>query len=231
MDPNVPESKYIEYGKQFPSVVHLVHMEQKEGKFFIANGSAVVISPNWALTAAHVVEKAEGDLILIKDKKYYVSELHIVHPERPKNYDADIALIKLKTRITLDEYPALYKDKDELGKECSMVGFGATGTLQTGKNKDSDGIKRGGKNKITKIVDGNFLESQVTKKRHTDMDFLIFHGDSGGGLFIDGKLAGILSRNYAPVDGIHDADYDDSSGSVRISTYRQWILDTMEDNP
>ena len=54
------------------------------------------------------------------------------------------------------------------------------------------------------------------------LEFLISHGDSGGGLFINGKLAGIHSFVSAS-DKKADSSYGDQSGHTRISTYKRWI--------
>ena len=51
---------------------------------------------------------------------------------------------------------------------------------------------------------------------------MIGSGDSGGGLFLDGKLAGINSFVMA-ADGKTNSDYGDECAHTRISTYKKWI--------
>ena len=51
---------------------------------------------------------------------------------------------------------------------------------------------------------------------------LIGHGDSGGGLFIDKKLAGIHSCIYTG-DGKLDSSYKDYSAHTRVSLHKPWI--------
>ena len=61
----------------------------------------------------------------------------------------------------------------------------------------------------------------------TTLEFMICPGDSGGGLFIDNKLAGINSFIYAK-DGNANANYNDSGCCTRISVYTDWIEDTKK---
>jgi hypothetical protein len=122
----------------------------------------------------------------------------------------------------LDFYPELYQDKDEDGKICSISGFGFNGTFISGYNaKVFDNKRRAGSNMID-LVTEETLEVSAHKGVTTELEFMISPGDSGGGLFIDKKLAGINSCVYA-TDGNADSDYGDSSCFVRISSYVDWI--------
>ena len=47
-------------------------------------------------------------------------------------------------------------------------------------------------------------------------------------MFIDGKLAGINCCVLAS-DKKPDADYGDDSGFLRISQYKEWILENIEE--
>jgi hypothetical protein len=62
----------------------------------------------------------------------------------------------------------------------------------------------------------------------TSLEFLIASGDSGGGLFIDGKLAGINSCIMA-VNGSPKSDYRTESGHTRISINLDWILENTKE--
>ena len=65
-------------------------------------------------------------------------------------------------------------------------------------------------------------------KNQTSLEYLIGHGDSGGGLFIDKKLAGIHSCIYTG-DGKLDSSYKDYSAHTRISIHKNWIDLVMKD--
>jgi len=58
--------------------------------------------------------------------------------------------------------------------------------------------------------------------KKTALEFLIANGDSGGGLFIDKKLAGINSCVMAD-DKSLNSNYNDWSGHTRVSLHKPWI--------
>lgn len=219
IDPNTSDSKHLEYGAKFPSVVKLCCFDGVG----LSCGSAVIIDPHWILTAAHVVENCETWTITTEDKKYKISKM-IIYPkyESEKFGYHDIALGYVEDELKLGYYPTLYSNDDEIGKVCSMAGWGFTGTFNTGI-KISDGKRRGGSN----FIDGterNVLVCSPSKRHNkfTELEFLIGSGDSGGGLFIDGKLAGIHSSVLA-IDKKPDSTYTDESCHTRISLYVDWI--------
>jgi len=225
IDPNTPDSKYIEYGSKFNHVVKLCCFDGKG----LSCGSAVVIDPHWVVTAAHVVENCQTWTITANDKEYKLSKM-ILNPNYKTDnfgYD-DIALGYSENAINFDFYPKLYESNDEVGKICSLAGWGLTGTFYTGIER-SDNKRRGGSN----FVDGierNVLMCSPSKRneKYTELEYLIGSGDSGGGLFINGKLAGIHSSVVA-VDGKPNSTYRDESCHTRVSKYVSWIKSTMRE--
>ena len=125
--------------------------------------------------------------------------------------------------LSLDAYAELYTDKDETGKICGIAGYGITGTFEQGSIL-SDSQKRGGSNRIN-YIDKHLLICNLTDT-YTPIEFLIASGDSGGGLFINQKLAGINSCVIA-ADKNPNSNYGDESGHTRISEYTQWIEETI----
>jgi hypothetical protein len=80
------------------------------------------------------------------------------------------------------------------------------------------------------MVDGIFNHMLICSLKHgqkTSLEFLISHGDSGGGLFIDSKLAGINSCVFAE-DKSLNSDINDESGHTRISINKKWIDEIIE---
>ena len=222
---SIPDNKYIEYGKKF-KYIYKICGTYKDGKLFC--GSAIVIDRHWILTAAHVVDNHKFCVISQDDETNTVDEI-IVHEDfiREKFGSADIALGYMKKPINLDFYPALYEDKDEINKICCISGYGITGTFKTGANL-SDDKKRAGSNMVESI-DRELLVCNASTngdRKTTELEFLIASGDSGGGLFIDGKLAGINSIVLA-ADKKPDSSYGDESAHTRISSYVKWIRDKM----
>lgn len=222
IDPNILDEKYIEFGKKFECVYQICGQYEDDSLFC---ASAVAINDNWVLTAAHVVKNSKLCIVHKDDKKYLV---HIVIPHKDfedKNFgNSDIALCYTDEPLGLEFYPELYSDSDEVGKICTISGYGITGTFFTG-SKISDGKKRAGSN----MIDGTekdllICSPSVTNK--TALEFIIAHGDSGGGLFIENKLAGINSCVMA-TDKKPDSTYGDESCHTRISKFIPWIRETM----
>lgn len=222
IDPNIPDQKYIDYAVQYECVAKITAI-YKDKSF--GEGSCVVISPHWVITSAHIVDKAQLCMVKVGDTHYHLPKI-IIHIafDRLKT-KSDLALCYSPTEIKLDKYPELYREKDEVGKVCSIVGYGLTGNFNTGV-KISDSKKRAGKNVINSVVDEDLLLFKITKENKTGLDIAITRGDSGGGMFIDGKLAGInccvLARDRDP-----NSDYDDECGFMRLSNYYNWIDTTV----
>lgn len=224
-DPNVPDSKYIEYGAKADCVVRLC---AKDSKGQLACGSGVVIDKHWVITAAHVVHGSESCIITVKDKKYCIDKM-ISHKDfNDDNFGYyDIALGYIKDGVDLEFYPELYREKNEISKTAYIAGYGLTGTFSTGATL-SDGKKRAGTNKID-YIDRHLLVCGIGSTMFnpkTELEFLIASGDSGGGLFIDQKLAGINSCVMAS-DKKPDSNYGDDSGHTRVSIHIDWIEEVM----
>lgn len=222
--PFTPDAKHVEYGKKFANIVKLCGSYEDKSMFC---ASAVVIDKNWILTAAHVVRNSKICIVHDKDKDqaFLVSEI-ICHKDFNDNGFgvADIALGYVEKDIVLDSYPELYTDNDEIGKICSISGYGFTGDFKTGAIK-SDSFKRAGSNTIDSI-DRDLLICTPSSLNRTELEFLIASGDSGGGLFINHKLAGINSCVLA-IDKNPNSNYSDEAGHTRISTYAPWIKEEI----
>lgn len=227
-DPNVPDSSYTDYGQKFKCVVRLCGRSPEN---ILYCGSAVVIDKHWVVTAAHVVHNlVDVKIKNLDNKEYHLSEI-IVHKGFVHNnfgYN-DIALGYCEQEIDCDFIPQLYSENNEIGKVCAIAGFGIHGTFLTG-TKNSDSKIRGGSNIIDKL-DRDLLictPSRSHDRSRTSLEFIIGHGDSGGGLFIDQKLAGVNSCVLA-TDGKADSSYGDESGHTRVSKFIPWIKQTMND--
>lgn len=226
IDPNVSDKKYIDYGAEHRCVLKLVGFNTNgETSYW---GSCVMIDDYHFLTAAHVVSESMMNFVL-NEGIAYETERIIVHKNFiAKNFNSDdIAIGRLVKPIKLDYYPELYDDTQEIGKVSSQAGYGFTGDFNRGyTKKDFDFCKRAGTNIIVG-VDNNLLICMNNDTPRTALEFLITPGDSGGGLFIEKKLAGIHSCVYA-IDKKTDSNYGDTSGHVRISDYIQWIFNTKK---
>jgi hypothetical protein len=223
IDPKTEDLKYIEFGKKF-NYVYQICGSYDDGSLFCA--SAVAIDPHWVLTAAHVVNGAKICIVHQNDKAFLVHKI-ISHENfhKGKFGNCDIALCYLDEDLGLDFYPELYDTNDEVGKTCTISGYGFTGTFATGA-KLSDGNKRAGSNKID-YIDKDLLICTPSLLNKTELEFIIANGDSGGGLFIGNKLAGINSCVLA-IDKIPDSTYSDEGGHTRISKFIPWITQAIK---
>lgn len=223
IDPTVNDSKYVEYGKKHECVVPIqgIYSENKGEKvgFF---GSAIIIKPRIILTAAHVLGEGKDAHITLYDKK-----IKLLFGLRLKKYDEskmgpfDLAVGYLTEDAIINFYPELYEKDDEVGKVCSIAGCGMTGNHRYGA-KFHDGKKRAGSNVIKELFNG-MLVCSLQDKPHTSLEFMVANGDSGGGLFIDKKLAGINSCIMTHKGGILNSDIQDESCHTRISIHKPWL--------
>lgn len=226
-DPIVPDSKYCEFGKKFPFVGR-IYGKNEDGSIFFA--SAVAIKDKIILTAAHVVEKSSDCVLHINDKQILIKKI-VCHEEfKEDNFGyCDIALCSMEEEINLKFYPELYLDNDEIKKACTISGFGLNGTFESGAIH-SDLERRAGSNKIDTVEKGLLICTPSLRRRDSDLtslEFLISSGDSGGGLFIGNRVAGINSCIIAR-DKKLDSSYGDESGHTRISDNIEWINRTIE---
>ena len=226
-DPLIPDSKYSDFGKQFPFVGRL-YGKNEDGSIFFA--SSIAIKNKIILTAAHVVEKSKDCVVHINGKQIPIKSI-VCHQEfKEDNFGYyDIAVCLIEDDIDLKFYPELYMDSDEIKKPCTISGFGLNGTFESGAiHYDSE--RRAGSNKIDTVEKGLLICTPSLRRGDSDftsLEFLISSGDSGGGLFIGNRLAGINSCIIA-YDKKLDSSYGDESGHTRISDNVEWINRTIE---
>jgi hypothetical protein len=209
------------------------------------SASGVYLGDGWVLTAAHVVDTATG-LDFTIDGQTYSAEAWAYHADwdpADVTAGADLALVKLTGDVgDTHDAATLYTGSEEVGSLGVSVGYGLTGTGRSGYDPASSTEKRAGTNVIDGVYgddvlisdfdSGRFWDNSLGSSNPTALEYLIAPGDSGGGLFIydptlaDWTLAGINSFGYGP-DGQADSDFGDLSGQVRVSSYDDWIADTM----
>lgn len=226
-DPRVDDSQYVEFGKKFPYVARLVCKPRDGGSEHEA--SCVLVGDRWAITAAHVVEGMDEWAVITDDGKRHVLSGVSIHERfrRGAFGCGDIAVCHSEDDFGLDWYPSLYDGRDEGGKTVFIAGFGMSGTLDSGRTRASDGVRRAGSNTICEVKDG-YIVCLTDDRPATSLEFHIAPGDSGGGLFIGSRLAGINSHvsvsGSTPPKGV----YGEESGHTRISEYRDWIAKEMK---
>lgn len=224
IDPKNTDAQHLEYGLQHECVLPIYGFYEGPNGNIPYTGSCVLIDENHFLTAAHILYASLEHQVIFEQQKHdciYITVHHQFVPNK-KNGFYDIAIGKLSKPIKLNFYPELYNQSDEIGKISSQAGYGFPGNFIKGYDKTiTNNIRRAGSNIISQI-NNHLLICRNNDMPHTSLESLITPGDSGGGLFIDSKLAGIHSCVFS-TDGTTDSDYGDESGHTRISNYIEWI--------
>jgi len=223
--PSTEDGKHIEYGEGFPFIGQLIIIDSNNQ---LSYGSAVAYDDDIIITAAHLLGDGEANCFVDINKKNILILKTIKHEEYNEDIFGynDIAICLCEKPIELKWYPALYEGEDEVNKICCMGGFGLPGTFETGYSKNGDYTRRAGSNKIDGI-DKNLLICSPSNTNRTSLEYCISPGDSGGGLFIDNKLAGINSCIMA-TQRQSKSDYGSESGHTRISKYVNWIKENSK---
>ncbi len=229
------DSLYQTLGSSAPydSVGRFMGTTNRSG--FLASGT--LVAPDWVLTAAHVVDGAKTLSFTIGGQTYQVDR-KIVYPGWKGDLWSgnDIGLVHLTKAVGNIEPAHLYTGSGELNQADTVVGFGKTGTGNSGDTK-CDGLKRGAQNVISQIENKRLLVADFDNplpagavplgySRALPLEGLIAPGDSGGGLFITTStgtyLAGINS--FVGSDfGLPRSVYGNFSGHTRVSAFSDWI--------
>lgn len=220
-DPHNSDQKYVSYGKEFKCIGKICGTYKDNTKFC---ASVVAIDDHHILTAAHVVKDSVSCFVYFNEKEFCLNDV-ILHKDfhEDKFGIADIAIGYSSVPFNIDNYPELYEEEDEVSKTCSISGYGFYGTFLTGA-KNYDNKRRAGLNTIDSIQKDMLIcsASKTGDINKTKLEFLIASGDSGGGLFINSKLAGINSCIMS-IDKSPSGKYNEESGHTRISKFISWI--------
>jgi hypothetical protein len=211
------------------------------------------------LTSAHLFEGRTGTATVTFETENGVKTITaskiLLHPEYDSMGNNDLALVWLSepAPISAERYE-LYRDNDEIGKIFTMVGYGLTGTGNTGYIVSIPPIRLKAKNRFdinflnTKLIadfdNGKELNDALGQLEHiSDLGIglyegMIAPGDSGSPAFLDGKIAGVATcvtslsyGNIHPdIDNILNSSFGEIGVWQRISAYQEWIDRSLRAN-
>ena len=220
--PDVEEQEYVDFGKKFFCVKRLIAINEDEKDPSFTAASCVILNKHWCITAGHVtLNEFTSIKVLVGNKVCCIDTLVLNKNFDPSKKVGDIALGFCKEGFGDDiKKPILKKSRVEIGDLCSIAGYGRYGNMETGA-KISDYQMRAGSNTISYKY-SDMVICDGSKENPTQLEFLPNIGDSGGGMFINGELAGItclvLGKN-----GQANSKYGDEVGFVELHKYIEWI--------
>lgn len=221
-------------------------------------GSGVLLlGGQYVLTAAHLFSEnpAFSNVHILNSAGQNVSAVAdiYIHPQwdnNPADYNHDLAIIKLAQPFAQTSGYELYRTKTEIGQTFTRVGFSGS-YLVAGKNTYDA---------LTDIINNSF-GSHIEAGSQLLYDYddgttqhdalgLLFNlpnlglgsdetmsqsGLSGGGTFIDGKIAGIgsfiFSSALTDVNSVTDSSVGEMGSDTRISIHADWIDFVTQGNP
>lgn len=216
-------------------------------------GHGALIAPNWVVTVAHLISpNYVGKKIKIGERQIKVEKV-VKHPgitDIPESFltgDAsnlmafminthDIALIKLSEKLPNTAPIEIYNDDKELGQIVNGYGKGSTGNGNIGSLSGTNGVLRQLQNRIEE-THKNWLSITFDRGENSlELEGIDGSWDSGGPLVMktNGKhyLVGLFCWDY--IDGkleeFKAGYYGMKSYQVRLSSYHDWIRDTIEKN-
>lgn len=186
-------------------------------------GSFVLISPDWAITAAHVVagRPTNSVILALNGERHTVHEIaihpefqaeqHSMHGEALYRKGVDVALLHINSASNVRP-AALYNGTDEVGRQATLIGFGTSGSAMSAiTNPLPPGVKRAGHNMIDQV--GGMVQNRTIPPWYLVSDFDHPSKDS----FNRTGSAMPLALEYLVAGG-------DSGGAVFIRFEDTWAL-------
>jgi len=193
-----------------------------DGSF--AHGSGVLIKPNWVLTAAHVAVNGQtltprtnqnfglgSNFITDRGESMSVSDFYIHPTYAGGDNGRDLALLYFENPFVSATPTSLFLGSVATGLDSDIVGFGQYQNIND-SNPITTGDRRAGNNVIVGpdlVLPLNVVTRLRASNSQTYRELGMggLPGDSGGGLFVDGELAGITKAGSALVEYNYRTSY------------------------
>jgi hypothetical protein len=196
------------------------------------DSSATLISPRWALTAAHSVTDIRFPKLEFAGQRVAAQRWYVHHKWNDNERQGfDIALVRLAKPVRSITPATLYRQRDEVGQTARLVGYGDHGDGLTGAI-GFDALRRAGSNVIDRVdtVRGGLPHVLVTtfdapgSAGSLPDEATTASGDSGGPLLLGDAIAGITSWGSSDF-----SEYGDVARYTRVSSFIAWIERVMGD--
>jgi hypothetical protein len=228
---DVPDAAYLARESDFPGLFGIYRTKAGHKECI-----ATVISPNWAITAAHCARDkrllagatsgGRGYSVEVAGKSASIDRV-IHHPGTGAGRAPDVALLRFTSPVTHVAPVSLYRGRDELGRTVVMPGWGGTGNGKSGLGVE-DGLFRVAENVVDRVEQSRLwwkFDAPGPNSRSLTLEGISGPGDSGGPAFIktpEGwKLAGVSSAQdtMGGAEGLYGVE----EAFVRVSAFISWI--------